>query len=62
MSNESEVFLAVRAYAASCNFTMALVLKHTCCHAAQCQHSSDYYFMSFNVFAVHTKFSTLSEI
>lgn len=25
MSNESEVFLAVRAYAASCNFTMALV-------------------------------------
>lgn len=27
MSNESEVFLAVRAYAASCNFTTVLALN-----------------------------------
>lgn len=60
MSNESEVFLAVRAYAASCNFTMALVLN---IHVVMlCSANTVQTILSFNVFAVQTKFSTLSEI
>lgn len=60
MSNESEVFLAVRAYAASCNFTMALVLNINVVMLRSANRVQTI-ILSFNVFVVHTKFSTLSE-